>query len=138
MSLALRTSRFVGRPYRLGVADCFSSILDYIEGCGYQIPREFEGQTRATYAALFLARPAEAKAVMIRFIAALLPEINPSQAFAGDILLLRLAGSGNLPFLAIDGGNGHALAAVQSRGICQIALRNYTIERGWRCQQRSL
>lgn len=138
MSLAALTSTFVGRPYRLGRTDCFSAILGYIEACGYPAPREFEGQTRDSYAALFLSQPQEAKAVMVRLIDSLLPSLTPAQAFAGDILLLRLTGTDNQPFLAIDGGNGHALAAVESRGVCQLSLRNYTVERVWRCQQRSL
>ncbi len=138
MSLAALTSTFVGRPYQLGHTDCFSAILGYIEARGFQTPQEFEGQTRDSYAALFLSHPTEAKAVMIRLIDSLLPRLEPGMAFAGDILLLRLTGSDKPPFLAIDGGNGHALAAVASRGICQISLRNYTIERVWRCQQQSL
>lgn len=138
MSLAALTSTFVGRPYRLGQTDCFSAILRYIEACGYPTPQEFEGQTRESYADLFLAQPQEAKTVMVRLIDSLLPSLFPAQAFAGDILLLRLTGTDSPPFLAIDGGNGHALAAVESRGICQLSLRNYTIERVWRCQQHSL
>lgn len=137
ISLAALTSTFVGRPYQLGQTDCFSAILGYIEERGYPTPQEFEGQTRDSYAALFLAQPQEAKAVMIRLIDSLLPRLDPAQAFAGDILLLRLTGADKPLFLAIDGGNGHALAAVESRGICQLSLRNYTIERVWRCQQQS-
>lgn len=136
MSLARLSAKFVGLPYQLGAMDCFSAILGYIEDRGYHVPQEFEGQTRSSYAALFTAHPQEAKAVMIRLIDTLLPTLSPTMACAGDVLLLRLGTS--LPFLAIDGGNGNAIAATEHRGVTILPRKKYTIERAWRCQQQSL
>jgi hypothetical protein len=136
MSLARITARFIGQPYQLGLVDCFSAVLNYIEEMGYTIPPDFEGQTRTSYAALFADHPAEAKALMVRFIDSLLPEVQPAFAFAGDILLLRLGDS--LPFLAIDGGNGTIIAASESRGVGLSSLRKYTVMRAWRCRRQSL
>ena len=136
MSMARITAGFIGRPYQLGITDCFSAVLEYIASCGYQIPDSFEGVTRDDYADLFEADPGAAKALMVRFVDRLLDEVPPGHAFAGDILLLRLRGQ--LPFLAIDGGNGNIIAASESRGVGVSPRRSYTTERAWRCRRQSL
>lgn len=136
MSLARITARFIGLPYRLGVVDCFSAILGYLEERGYPVPEEFEGVDRAGYADLFVASPAEAKALMVRFIDSLLPPLAPAFAVAGDILLLRLDDS--LPFLAIDGGNGAIIAASEARGVGLLPKNIYTVMGAWRCRRQSL
>ncbi|MBU2539167.1 MAG: hypothetical protein KKH22_12095 [Proteobacteria bacterium] len=138
MSLAEISRKFIGMPYRLGVVDCFSSILLYMEERGATIPAEFMGVSRADYAAMFQSNPEEAKALMVRFMDSMFPSVEPPFAFAGDILLLRLVRSDKPAFLGIDGGNGNIIAAAESRGICVLHLKNYTIERAWRCRQHSL
>lgn len=146
-SLARISAKFVGQPYQLGAMDCFASILGYLAERGLALPEEFEGQTRATYATLFVEQPQEAKAMMIRLMDSLLPVIEPPKAFAGDILLLRLnahpvhsvyQSPPPLPFLAIDGGNGRVLAATIERGVCQLPRNRYQIVRAWACRQQSL
>jgi len=136
MSLARITAGFVGKPYQLGAVDCFAAILDYLAQLGIELPVDFEGYTRQSYAALYLSDPEAAKAMMIRLIDSLLPKVAPAMVLAGDLLLLRLDGS--LPFLAIDGGNGRVLAATIEHGICQLPRNRYRIIRGWRCRQQSL
>lgn len=138
MSLAEISKKFIGMPYHLGVVDCFSAILIYLSECGVTIPAEYKGVRREDYPALFLADPAAAKALMVEFMDSMLPTVEPHFAFAGDILLLRLTRSDKPPFLAIDGGNGHIIAAAESRGIGVSSIKPYNIERGWRCHKHSL
>lgn len=138
MSLANISRKFIGLPYQLGVVDCFGSILLYLEECGATIPADFMGVRREDYAAMFQSRPEEAKALMVQFMDAMFPTVDPPFAFAGDVLLLRLVRSDKPAFLGIDGGNGYIIAAAESRGICVLHLKNYTIERAWRCRQQSL
>lgn len=137
-SLARISAKFVGQPYQLGAMDCFASILGYLTERGLALPEEFEGQTRESYAAFFVEQPEEAKAVMIRLMDSLLPTVEPHRAFAGDLLLLRLADTDTLPFLTIDGGNGRVLAATIERGVCQLPRNRYQIVRAWACRQQSL
>jgi len=138
MSLASISRKFIGLPYQLGAVDCFSSILIYLAECGIAVPDEYHGVRREDYAALFQDQPEAAKALMVEFMNSMFPTIEPGFAFAGDILLLRLQRSDKPPFLAIDGGNGNIIAAAESRGVCVLPLKNYTIERAWRCRQHSL
>lgn len=138
MSLARISAKFIGQPYRLGAMDCFAAILGYLSARGIELPAEFEGQTRATYAVFFTEQPAAAKAMMVRLMDSLLPQVAPTLAFAGDLLLLRLPDSDTLPFLAIDGGSGRVLAATIERGVCQLPRNRYQIQRAWRCRQQSL
>ncbi|MFA7347268.1 MAG: hypothetical protein WCZ86_05870 [Desulfurivibrionaceae bacterium] len=138
MSLAAITSKFIGKPYLLGGMDCFSSIMLYLHERGVAMPDEYHGVRREDYPALFLADPETAKALMVRLMDDMLSRVDPPFAFAGDILLLRLPTSEKPPFLAIDGGNGNIIAAAESRGVVQLPMKHYVIERAWRCRQRFL
>lgn len=138
MSLAAVSQRFIGRPYQLGVVDCFSAILIYLAECGVTVPAEYKGVRREDYPAMFLDDPAAAKSLMVEFMDSMFPSVPPAFAFAGDILLLRLSRSDKPPFLAIDGGNGHIIAAAESRGIGVSSIKHYTVERAWRCRKHSL
>lgn len=137
--LADISRRLVGRRYRLGECDCFSVVLDYLGQAGVAVPEEFRGQTRTSYPALYRSFPMGAKALMLELIGSLLEEIDPGRAVAGDVLLLQLAreDSGRLPFLAIDGGNGHVLAASDKIGVGVFPGRHYQRLRAWRCRQQS-
>ena len=137
MIFAQLTAKLVGQAYKLGQVDCFSAILQYLEFQGVEIPDEYQGQTRDTYAQFFQDDPVAAKGLMVAFMAECLDEIKPHQAFAGDIMLLTLNDSNALPFLAINGGNGNIIAASESRGVSVTPLKHYTIGRCWRCPRPS-
>ena len=94
-SLAAIIGRLVGIPYVLGGAasgrglDCFSSIYRYLAELGQDLPDEFKGLTLETYAGLFVEDPLQAKEIMVEFIDSVADPIDLSEAFAGDIHLLR-------------------------------------------------
>ena len=132
MNLSAISTHLVGRGYDLGTMDCFSLTLEYLALRGCKIPEEFMGQTRDTYAALYLSDPQRAKAVMIKFMECYTDEIPVSKCFAGDMVLMSSEGS--LPFLSIDGGNGNCIGATEEFGVRVLPTRAYTIERGFRCR----
>lgn len=130
MNLSAISKHLVGRGYDLGTMDCFSLTLEYLILRGCEIPEEFMGQTRDTYADLFLSDPKKAKSIMIKFMEHYTDEIPASKCFAGDMVLMSSAGS--LPFLAIDGGNGNCIGATECSGVRVLPMRFYDIEKVFR------
>jgi hypothetical protein len=135
LNLARISSRYVSRPYQLGVADCFRVVVEHLTALGIVIPDEFEGVTLATYPALFEANPDEAKAVMVRFLDSVLAPVHPNFALPGDILYLETPGKP--PFTAILAGNALAISAAPGIGVRPLPLQHYKKLRGWRCQPQS-
>lgn len=132
-SLVSITRKLVGRGYILGTNDCFSLILNYLSMNGVTVPDNYEGISRDTYADLFTNDPGKAKKLMVSFLDNLLETVPSAEAFAGDILLLVVPGE--LPFLAINAGNGRVIGAAPSKGVCQLPANKYEIVRVWRCQR---
>lgn len=128
--LATATAGLAGQPYELGAMDCFRLIYAYLERRGVAMPQEFGGVTLATYPALFQADPGRAKALMVEFMDAVLPAIDPAMAGPGDVLLLQLGPKP--PFLAIEAGCGDVLAAAPECGAAKLPARPYRRVRGWR------
>ena len=134
--------RLVGRPYALGDQgrglDCFSSIYAYMAEAGQELPDEYQGLTLQTYADLFRADPARAKTIMCEFMGAVTDEIEPGKARVGDVLLLKCRTKPEAgPALGIHGGGGNVVTSSREHGVTVYKLKNYTIERAWRCRKQS-
>lgn len=138
--LAVFAAQAVGTPYALGAGegvDCFSLVIRYLQWREVPLPDEYEGLTLQTYAERFAHDPLGAKDIMVRLMDELLEVIPPPRAFAGDIVLLELAGSGALPFLAIHAGQASVLAASPEHGVRPWGIEHYEIRRAWSCRPRS-
>lgn len=135
MSLAKRTSRLIGLPYRLGKTDCFSVVYGYVSEA-VPLPDRWGGWTMGNYAARWRKNPALGKEVMVRLLDAHLPGVAPVRAFAGDVLLLAPRFSDAAWFLAIHGGGAVVVAASERRGVEALPLAHYKIRRAWSCRRR--
>ena len=131
MNLAKITEYLVGQGYELGKMDCFALTIVYLEMRGVKIPGSFRGYTMESYKDLYIDAPVLAKEIMVDCMASITEEIPVSKAFAGDILLLRYRKSPH--FFGIDGGNGNVLLPFEDKGVRVVPLKQYTIERAYRC-----
>lgn len=128
------TERKIAEQYELGKVDCFRLCYDFIVENGTELPDGIGNVTIHNYARLFKDDPQKAIHTMIRFMETNLEEIKPNQAFAGDILLLRLNGSH--PFLAIHGGNGNIISATEEYGVRTTPIKHYKLKRAFKCHKR--
>ncbi|MEG6551907.1 hypothetical protein V6C53_16885 [Desulfocurvibacter africanus] len=135
-SFARLTTGLLGRTYELGRWDCFAIVIRWLEIKGVEIPEQFEGVGRDDYAGLFRRAPEEAKALMLRFLDALLAPCDPRLAQAGDILLVRPLFSEAPAFTVVYAGNGQALSAVEGIGTNKFTLTRYEPVRGWQCPRQ--
>ena len=141
-SFAAVIGRLVGRPYALGEMgrglDCFSSIYAYLGEAGQELPDEYQGLTLQTYADLFREDPGRAKEIMCEFMGSVADEIEPGLARVGDVLLLKCRTKPEAgPALGIHGGGGNVVTSSREHGVTVYKLKNYTIERAWRCRRQS-
>jgi len=132
MSLADATATLIGREYTLGSCDCFSVIIDYLRLMGVELPEKYHGYTLDTYSELFTSAPAKACEIMVNLMDDILQPIVPGLIRPGDIMLLHLRGKSGNMFLAINGGNGHALFAVRGHPVSLYPARYYRVLKGWR------
>jgi len=130
------TKKYVGVPYKLGGKsveeglDCFSLILAVGEDLGYDLPYEFEGCTRDTYAELFASSPLAAKRLMIAFLNSAYEKISPRRLRPKDLVLLSNPDTGNI-VVGVYSGSNMVLTAPES-GVALFELSLYTIKGAYR------
>ena len=85
------TESVVGRPYELGVNDCFSLIVEYVVFRGIEIPDNdvFCGHKVSEYAKDYAKDSKLMMGLAVDYIRELTHEIKPHKAMAGDILYVE-------------------------------------------------
>ena len=136
VSFAVLTSKLLEGKYELGVLDCFMVIYKYLKEVMPDLPTSFDNISIDQYGELFLSDKKKAKELMIRAVENYLEEVLPNQTVAGDILLAQY--KGQLPFLAIDAGNGNLMAASPGAGVSVVSKKYYHVMRAFKCHKRSL
>lgn len=130
-NLAKMSALVLGKPFELGCMDCFMLVIDYLRQRGFQLPEEYNGYTLQSYGDLYLDNPNRAREVMVGCLDVMLKQIPAGKVVPGDILLIKLKGTSEGFFLAINGGNGNALLVSESRGVISLPIRFYKILKGW-------
>jgi len=142
MNLAIMTAKYVGTPYKLGGwsreegFDCLSLMLSIADDRGIEVPEEFEGVTRETYAELWETNKKKAERLLFKFAASLGQEIPPHRAFAGDLLIAKSKADGSL-VLAIHAGQSLMLSAFTDTGVDLVGLDHYEIKKAYKWVNRS-
>jgi len=129
------SQKLVGRKYKLGSMDCFSLILEYMKLVGMEVPKEYNGLTRKTYKKLFEGDHKEAKKIMVQFMEDHFGKRSKYKYKTGDVLLLALQGSKEMPFLAIAAGNGNIIAAAEKYGVRVTPIKYYKVRRAFQCHK---
>ncbi len=137
VSLLDFTRRMIAEQYELGGLDCFRLCYDFIVESGVDLPKSIGETNLENYPTLFEENPDLAIEVMIEFIQKHLAEIQLHEAFAGDILFLKLKNSTTHPFLAIHGGNGNIISVTEKHGVRATPMKHYDLKKVFRCHKRS-
>ena len=130
-NLATMSASIIGKPFELGCTDCFMLVINYLRQRGVSLPEEHSGYTLQSYPELYQTNPNYAREVMVSCLDSILSQIPANRVAPGDILLIKLKGTSEGFFLAINGGNGNALMVSEIRGVISLPMRVYKILKGW-------
>lgn len=136
--LSALTKDVIGRPYKLGVTDCASMIVEFASKSGMPLPREWEGFTPENYGPFYLERPEQAKEVLCLWAGSVGEEIAPSRAFSGDLLIVRPKGhpASETPGVVIHAGQDLVLAVFEDRGVRLAPIRVFNVLKAYRWREK--
>ena len=132
------TKEIIGKPYKLGVTDCASIVVEFAEKSGMPFSKEWEGFTPENYAAFYMERPEQAKEVLCLWASTIGREIEPSRAFTGDVLIVRPKGhpANETPGVVIHAGQDLVLAVFEDRGVQLAPVRIYNVLKAYRWREK--
>jgi cell wall-associated NlpC family hydrolase len=137
MRMVEATKEYIGVPYKLGGCskdgfDCFWLIVDMIKKQGKSLPEDLEigKYNLANYTKLFSPDTSleERKLVITGFFQKYFDEIEPGQAFIGDVALLELR---DMIAAGILVGNDNVMLMFETSGVKIIPMNKFKVDR-WR------
>jgi len=137
MNLAKITQKYVGVPYCLGGKsvddglDCFSLLLYLAKENHIEIPDSFEGVPVDNYVSLWNNDRLKAKKTLIRFVQNLGKEIPVGKCFAGDLLILKFKGTGEMS-IGMHAGKNLVLTVFIDEGVQLVTMDQLKIKRAYR------
>lgn len=121
---AIRMQKYLGKPFQEGAIgpdayDCVGFIYRFVKDAGKDIPDSFQDFNTENYSTLTKGNKESEIEYLRAWLLTLGKEISVGQKLAGDLILVD-AGAGI--FVALYGGNNHAVSVFQKDGVRTFAL----------------
>lgn len=133
MNFAEITSKYVGAPFRIGGQsraegfDCWTVCFCIARDLGKDPPEVMGELTLDNYSALYESDEQAAIDAMIQYCEKNLTEIPPTQAFVGDLMIMK--DNKGSRFAALHAGNDFIISSFENLGVSIAKLRTFKTDR---------
>lgn len=128
------TSKYTGKPYKLGEMDCLGILVSILRDIGVDLPAdtEIDGINADNYVKLWQEDPPRAKKMMVKFAESVADEVPLGKRRTGCLLLLSVKNpyKNKYPydFIAIQVGD-KIVSANESHGVGAFPLSFFHIKK---------